>query len=607
MTAQVTPTPIFREVDNNGNALVGGQLFTYAAGTTTPQATYTDSTQTTQNTNPVILNSRGEAQVWLNPALAYKLNLLDQFGNQIPGYPVDNINGAIVPTGNLIPSQDNTFTLGSSSFSWANIYLGPNHAPAFDTVSGNIVYYGQTAAEIAASVVPTNFAFPELNLRRYGADNTGVQASDAAMTAAIAVAGSNGGIIRAPSGVYLFNNQINWVSKTGIILQGDGACTSGAAPDTVIRYNGTGGNAAILATGSTGCGLRNIQWMPLQTGFAGSMVQLGANVTNASFFTAIDCVFGSISNTVCTYFALDTSQECFFQRCNFIAGGIQIKGQNSGGGSYSNVMTFRDCQFAGSSSTPIAWGGESWSFDGCTFEGVGTGTVLAGAFTSLSTTPCLGMSFRGCWFGDVTGNGGTWITFFGAGLSVNGCRFGGNAASNAISLNDAPVTSSWQWTVCGGIDIRGSTFDTFNIAISFDTSPFGGVAIQDNIFKSVTTVLGGSSPPSTLVYNPNFPTVVPATGLNVGKITTNGYQINPNGLVTMWGSLSVTSGTPVAVTFSSNNGIAFPNNVFSIVASINAPGASGNVVSTTSTSVTGTTFSCTGSGGNTVYWQATGN
>lgn len=75
MTVNLSPTPYQRFVDSNGNALSGGLLYTYAAGTTTPQATYTDSTGGTPNQNPIVLNTRGEASIWLDPTLSYKFVL----------------------------------------------------------------------------------------------------------------------------------------------------------------------------------------------------------------------------------------------------------------------------------------------------------------------------------------------------------------------------------------------------------------------------------------------------------------------------------------------------------------------------------------------------
>lgn len=52
-------------VDSNGVPLAGGCIFTYLGGTSTPQATYTDYTGGTPNTNPVILDSSGSAVIWL--------------------------------------------------------------------------------------------------------------------------------------------------------------------------------------------------------------------------------------------------------------------------------------------------------------------------------------------------------------------------------------------------------------------------------------------------------------------------------------------------------------------------------------------------------------
>ena len=76
MAAMLTPSPKVQFFESNGEPLVGGKLYTYAAGTSSPLATYTDSTGNTANANPVILDSRGEANVWLGPS-RYKWVLYD--------------------------------------------------------------------------------------------------------------------------------------------------------------------------------------------------------------------------------------------------------------------------------------------------------------------------------------------------------------------------------------------------------------------------------------------------------------------------------------------------------------------------------------------------
>jgi hypothetical protein len=86
-------------------------LYTYIAGTTTLQATYTDSTATTANTNPIILDSRGEANVWLGGAI-YKFVLKDADGALI--WTVDNISA---PTAAVSPVLSGNVTIDSNTSS----------------------------------------------------------------------------------------------------------------------------------------------------------------------------------------------------------------------------------------------------------------------------------------------------------------------------------------------------------------------------------------------------------------------------------------------------------------------------------------------------------
>lgn len=73
--------------DDAGNPLVGGKLYTYDAGTNTPRPTFADAAGTIPNTNPVILNARGEATVFWDGS--YKVVLKD--ANDVTIWTVDNI------------------------------------------------------------------------------------------------------------------------------------------------------------------------------------------------------------------------------------------------------------------------------------------------------------------------------------------------------------------------------------------------------------------------------------------------------------------------------------------------------------------------------------
>lgn len=85
-----------RFFDSNGDPLVGGKLFSYVAGTTTPLATYSDN-EITPNTNPVILDANGEADVWLASANTYKFVLKDS--DDVTLWTVDNISGSMSSSG----------------------------------------------------------------------------------------------------------------------------------------------------------------------------------------------------------------------------------------------------------------------------------------------------------------------------------------------------------------------------------------------------------------------------------------------------------------------------------------------------------------------------
>jgi len=109
--AVLTPSPKTAFVDAAGEPLVGGQLYTYIAGTTTLQATYTDATAATANTNPIILDSRGEASVWLGGAI-YKFVLKDADGALI--WTVDYISA---PTAAVSPVLSGNVTIDSNTSS----------------------------------------------------------------------------------------------------------------------------------------------------------------------------------------------------------------------------------------------------------------------------------------------------------------------------------------------------------------------------------------------------------------------------------------------------------------------------------------------------------
>ena len=80
-------------LDNSGNVLSGGKIYTYAAGTTTQVATYTSNSGITANSNPIVLNSAGRVpyEIWLTDGQNYKFVLKDS--NDVLIGTWDNLSG----------------------------------------------------------------------------------------------------------------------------------------------------------------------------------------------------------------------------------------------------------------------------------------------------------------------------------------------------------------------------------------------------------------------------------------------------------------------------------------------------------------------------------
>jgi hypothetical protein len=89
--ASLLPNPKQFYALPSGLPNVGGKVFTYDAGTSNPRATYTDAAGGTPNANPVILDARGEADIFWSGS--YKVTLTDSTGAVI--WTRDNISGGV--------------------------------------------------------------------------------------------------------------------------------------------------------------------------------------------------------------------------------------------------------------------------------------------------------------------------------------------------------------------------------------------------------------------------------------------------------------------------------------------------------------------------------
>jgi len=167
--------------DNNGVPLSGGLVYTYAAGTTTPQTTYTSSAGNIAHTNPIVLNSAGRVasggEIWLTDAVAYKFVLETSTAVTIATY--DNVTG-------------------NSS----GIYA------AFAASSGSALV-GYLPAGVGAVTTTVQAKLREsVSVKDFGATGNGTTDDTAAIQAAVLYCYTNGVKLYFNDGSYLLSNSI---------------------------------------------------------------------------------------------------------------------------------------------------------------------------------------------------------------------------------------------------------------------------------------------------------------------------------------------------------------------------------------------------------------
>ena len=245
------PQIVAQFFDNNGNPAVGGSLLTQVGGVNYP--TYSDHNGTTALPNPINLNSRGEvstaagasSQLFVIPNIAYVFTLYDANGNQL----------------------------------WSAPYVNGTAATA---ASIGALLYPQSAAEIAASVTPTNLQWIYGDPRRYGAVLNGTTDDTAALTNWAKV----GGQLTFPSltafissAIALYSNTTISASKGSEILTSDGSFSmfSGASVNDVViqglKFVNTGTGVAlggvvshVLLEGCTNCTVRDCEFIGMRLG-----------------------------------------------------------------------------------------------------------------------------------------------------------------------------------------------------------------------------------------------------------------------------------------------------------------------------------------------------
>lgn len=206
-TATLMPVARMQFLDANGKPLAGGKVYTYASGTTTPLATYMDAAESTPNTNPIILDGGGFANIRVDQESSYK-------------FIVQNNKGVVQWTQDNVTSATSAFsgTGGSSLITYSAGYSG------------------------AVPRTQTSRNLDRVSITDFHPDQSGLSDS----TAALQLALNTGRDVYVPCGTYKIStvdlvlntatNQLNGIhgeAESCVVFNG----TSLTTP--VIRYNNT--------------------------------------------------------------------------------------------------------------------------------------------------------------------------------------------------------------------------------------------------------------------------------------------------------------------------------------------------------------------------------
>jgi hypothetical protein len=195
--------------DNNGNPLSGGKLYSYEAGTTTPQATYTSVTGLTAHTNPIVLNSAGRVatgEIWVTAGQNYKFVLETSTNVMLVTWDnITGINGTGIATNADLVEYDPPFTGAVTS--------------------------GYTVQDKLSQTV---------SVKDFGAVGNGIANDTTAIQNAL---NTNSGNVSVyfPKGVYLINSTILIPQNHATKMYGDGFNpqeVTNPVEGTVIKWNG---------------------------------------------------------------------------------------------------------------------------------------------------------------------------------------------------------------------------------------------------------------------------------------------------------------------------------------------------------------------------------
>lgn len=326
MTANVSLlNGIIPEFLINGVPASGAQLFCYEAGTTTKQATYTDSSGGTEQTNPIILNARGEPEnsmgnsigIWPLSATPYKFVLAPSTDTDPPTNPIwtlDNVVAGVQTGVSYSASGINAITLtpltgtptitAYANYQEFNFVIPANTTGAVTMRVGTLGFLplytngsqggagsfvaGQLVKAVYVSTVGAGGGFIAIPTNQLGGINTGTDTGSANAyvinpNPALTAYAANQVFVFEPANTNTGASTLNANSLGGksIVTRGGLALVAGQMVAGVV---------ALLVYDGTNLELLNPQLYPLPSSFANLKCSVASSGGSSATYTADEIV-----------------------------------------------------------------------------------------------------------------------------------------------------------------------------------------------------------------------------------------------------------------------------------------------------------------------------
>ncbi len=489
-TGAMMPVPRQSPLDNNGHTDIGACFYSYAAGTTTPQDTYSTSAlnPSFKNTNPMVIDAGGRLPpVYLSP-VSYKFVFAQKSLGSCPVTP-----------GTVLWSQDNVYDFGQAL---ANLLAA----------SGGSALIGYKESSGATTRTVQSRLRDYVTVADFAADNTGVADAAAAINTALAsLSAGGGGTVYAPPGTYKINSATITIPSN--------VCLLGSGAGTVL--NGTGAFPTVTILNALNACLANVTVQSLNDAIAiksTSTYTLQPYLENINVATIGDGFVGvHLNGSGCA------SGNCIFwpqfNNINVNGGvgapsvgtriGYKFEGANNGtinpvisGGSVRNVeigiygANYNNLNISGTEFDGICNGSCNTTGSGIVFDLLGTQAQTAKIDARIETgeTDILWNMTSGSFFNTINVNleGGGGVAARGIDAGTLNCIFGTDG-----DVTDPTVVHDY----CYRAQNPGSMLFQSGAVVKLPTPANGLLAVGGNGATNAQTGGGGLNATATFTAN----------------------------------------------------------------------------------------------------------